>query len=173
MFKRKNAVKLLPPTIESFETIIGASTEVHGRIVADESLRIDGKVIGNVEARQGKDVSVAIGRTGFVQGDINAFRVLVAGAIEGNIYASERVELHGGAEVRGDVTYGQIGIEYGAKLNGLMISRTSSDVATTPSDSGTVFQSGWEKMKSRQLGKDEELLKIKQQWGAIKLKLSS
>ena len=49
----------------------------------------------------------------------------MAGKVEGNIYATERVELHDGAEVRGDITYGQIGIEPGAKLFGLMIARAA------------------------------------------------
>ena len=53
MFKQKNAIGGLEKTVESFETIIGASTEVHGRILIEESVRIDGSVIGNIEARQG------------------------------------------------------------------------------------------------------------------------
>jgi cytoskeletal protein CcmA (bactofilin family) len=124
MFKKKGSDRLLQPTTEHFETIIGEATEVHGRIVTDNGLRIDGKVVGNIEAQPGKEVSVALGKTGLVLGDIYAHRVLIAGLVEGNIYATERVELHHGAEVRGDVTYGQLGIEHGAKLNGLTIARS-------------------------------------------------
>jgi len=134
--------------MESFETIIGPATEVHGRLVAHESLRIDGTVVGNIEARQDKKVSIALGRTGLVQGDIYAFRVLVAGRVEGNIYATERVELHDGAEVRGDITYGQLGIEHGAKLNGLMISRNGEEPEGAV-DPSTVFQANWAKIKTQ------------------------
>jgi cytoskeletal protein CcmA (bactofilin family) len=148
VFKKSQSIKFLQPTMESFETIVGPATEVHGRIVANESLRIDGRVIGNIESRQGKNVSIALGRTGMVQGDINAFRVLVAGRVEGNIYATERVELHEGAEVRGDITYGQLGIEHGAKLNGLMISK-SSDEPENATDSTAIFQANWNKIKSQ------------------------
>jgi cytoskeletal protein CcmA (bactofilin family) len=140
--------EFLQPTMESFETIVGPATEVHGRLVANESLRIDGRVIGNIEARQGKSVSIALGKTGVVQGDIYAFRVLVAGKVEGNIYATERVELHEGAEVRGDVTYGQLGIEHGAKLNGLMISRNGEEPEGA-TDSASIFQANWSKIKSQ------------------------
>ncbi|MEY2889278.1 MAG: hypothetical protein RIQ30_875, partial [Pseudomonadota bacterium] len=45
----------------------------------------------------------------------------------------------------GDVTYGQIGIEPGARLNGLMISR-SKDLDTQ--DSSQVFKKNWEKITS-------------------------
>ena len=149
LFKNKSqSIKFLQPTMESFETIIGPATEVHGRLVANESLRIDGRVIGNIEARQGKSVSIALGRTGMVQGDIFAFRVLVAGKVEGNIYATERVELHEGAEVRGDITYGQLGIEHGAKLNGLMISRNGEEPEGAK-DSAAIFQANWSKIKSQ------------------------
>ncbi|MBU3602596.1 polymer-forming cytoskeletal protein [Polynucleobacter sp. AM-25C3] len=123
-FKKKNAAPLLHPTIESFDTIIGPSTTIHGRVVADTGLRIDGEVIGDIEAQQNGGISVALGKTGRVQGDIHAFRVLIAGQVDGHIYATERVELHAGAKVTGDVTYGQLGIEEGASISGLMISKS-------------------------------------------------
>lgn len=131
MFKKKTN-GFLRATVEHFETIIGSNTEVHGRIVIDKGMRIDGKVIGNIEAHPNSTVSVALGTAGQVFGDISAYRVLVAGKVEGNIYATERVELHDGADVRGDITYGQIGIEPGAKLFGLMIARADEtpDAAT-------------------------------------------
>jgi cytoskeletal protein CcmA (bactofilin family) len=50
LFKKSQSIKFLQPTMESFETIVGPATEVHGRLVANESLRIDGSVIGNIEA---------------------------------------------------------------------------------------------------------------------------
>jgi cytoskeletal protein CcmA (bactofilin family) len=124
MFKKKTSNGLLQATVENFETIVGLNTEIHGRIVVDKGIRIDGKVIGNIEANPSFAVSVALGAAGMVSGDINAHRVLVAGRVEGNIYATERVELHSGSEVYGDITYGDIGIEPGAKLHGLMIARS-------------------------------------------------
>ena len=130
LFKKSQSIKFLQPTMESFETIVGPATEVHGRLVANESMRI------------------ALGRSGFVQGDIYAFRVLIAGRVEGNVYATERVELHEGAEVRGDITYGQLGIEHGAKLNGLMISRNGEE-PDGQIDSAAIFQANWSKIKSK------------------------
>ncbi|MEN9853441.1 MAG: hypothetical protein RL162_733, partial [Pseudomonadota bacterium] len=48
MFGNKpQSIKTLGRTVESFQTMIGEATEIHGRLVASESLRIDGKVIGN------------------------------------------------------------------------------------------------------------------------------
>ena len=126
-FKKKYVDELLHPTIEDFDTIVGIGTVIHGRVVTDTGLRIDGTIIGDVEAHRDGQISVALGKTGRVEGDIHAHRVLIAGCVEGNIYASERVELHSGARVSGDVTYGQLGIESGATISGLMISKTGED----------------------------------------------
>ena len=63
---------------------------------------------------------MALGKTAMVEGNINTYRALIAGRVEGNIYASERAELHDGADIHGEVIYGQIGVEQGAKLTGTM-----------------------------------------------------
>ena len=39
---------------ERFDTLIGKTSEFHGRVVVSESLRIDGKVVGNIESQIGR-----------------------------------------------------------------------------------------------------------------------
>jgi cytoskeletal protein CcmA (bactofilin family) len=56
-----------------------------------------------------------------VQGDIHAQRLIVGGRVIGNIFVTESVELHDSADIHGDITYGQMSIEPGAKINGRMI----------------------------------------------------
>jgi len=107
-----------------------------------DSVRIDGKVIGNIETAKEKKVTVAIGRSGEVSGDITAHRVMVAGKVEGNIYANERAEFHKDSEVRGDITYGTIGVEHGAKLLGLVIQAQNN---TSSTDAQTVIKMAQEK----------------------------
>lgn len=109
------------PSQEKFDTLIGRGTEIYGRLVLSDSVRIDGKVAGNIEAIKAAQVTVAIGRSGVVYGDISADCVMVAGKVEGNICSAERAEFYKGAEVRGDITYGTIGVEPGARLLGLVI----------------------------------------------------
>ena len=117
-FKQSHAIRLLDPSRETFGSIIGPDLEIFGKIVATKSLRIDGTIIGDVETKHGADVCIALGKTGLVQGNIFGVRVLLAGRVEGNVHASERVELHNGADVHGDIVYAQIGIEHGARLSG-------------------------------------------------------
>ena len=123
IFKNRQT-KLLSPTKELFDSIIGEGMEIHGRVVAYKSLRIDGSVFGNVEIPEGKkNITVAVGAHGKVFGDVKAYRVLIGGRVEGNIYAVERVELHANANVMGDITYSDIGVEPGAEVVGLLMKR--------------------------------------------------
>ena len=133
MFGKKKS-SLLLPTNERFDTLIGKTSEIYGRMVVGESLRIDGKVVGNIESEENTKVTVAVGEDGEVVGDIFAYRVMVAGKVEGNIYAVERVEFHQTAQVRGDVTYGTIGIEHGARVIGLVIQGVDKNSANQASD---------------------------------------
>jgi len=126
--KQSHAIRVLDPSRETFGSIIGSDLEIFGRIVATKSLRIDGTIIGDVVTKQGAYVCVALGKTGLVQGNISAGRVLVAGRVEGNVRATERVELHSGADVHGDIIYAQIGIEQGARLSGLLSKITEQDL---------------------------------------------
>jgi cytoskeletal protein CcmA (bactofilin family) len=129
MFK-KNKNSLLEATSESFDTYIGKKAKFHGRLIAEDSIRIDGEIFGNVEViNAGENITIAIGETGSVQGDIKSFRVLVAGKVEGNIYATEKVELHKTAEVKGDITYGMLGIEHGANVLGLMVKKLGNQTS--------------------------------------------
>jgi cytoskeletal protein CcmA (bactofilin family) len=118
--KQNTVIRLLDPSKETFGSIIGSDLEIIGSLLATKSLRIDGTVVGNIKTKAGADVCIALGKTGLVQGNISGVRVLVAGRVEGNVLATERVELHSGADVHGDIIYAQIGIEQGARLSGLL-----------------------------------------------------
>ena len=118
--KQSTVIRLLDPSKETFGSIIGADLEIFGSLLATKSLRIDGTVVGDIKTKAGADVCIALGKSGLVQGNISGVRVLVAGRVEGNVLATERVELHSGADVHGDIVYAQIGIEQGARLSGLL-----------------------------------------------------
>lgn len=124
IFRRKKKTSLLMPSFEAFDSMLGPGSEIHGRVVANKSIRIDGTVHGNVETPVGlQNITIALGESARVYGDISAFRVLIGGYVEGNVYATERVELHSKAIVNGDVSYAELGIEPGAEIVGLMVKK--------------------------------------------------
>ena len=63
---------------------------------------------------------------------------MVAGRVEGNIYAAERVEFHKDSIVHGDISYGSIAAEHGARLLGLVIQNKAA--ADSASDAKAVIQ---------------------------------
>jgi cytoskeletal protein CcmA (bactofilin family) len=110
-------------SLESFDTLIGAATKIQGRMVVNKSIRLDGTIEGSIESSSENQVTVAIGHTGLVHGDVRAHRVLVNGQVDGNIYAREKCELHETSKVKGDIHYGLLGIEHGAEILGLMVKK--------------------------------------------------
>jgi cytoskeletal protein CcmA (bactofilin family) len=135
MFGKKKANNTpLVMSQEKFDTLIGRHAEIHGCLRLQESVRIDGKVVGNIEAPKDSAISVVIGPTGEVLGDVMASRIIVAGKVAGNIHAYERVELMSSALVQGDIKYASIAVEHGAKLLGLLLQVDTSSEAPSKSD---------------------------------------
>ena len=127
--KSKKMIQDIPA--ESFETLIGASTQIFGRLVVNHSVRIDGEIQGSIEAQPNSEVTVHIAHEGTLTGDLHAHRVLVNGKIDGNIYAKERCDLFETFQVKGDIHYGLIGIEHGAEFYGEMLKKTLSTIPDT------------------------------------------
>src|SRR6266851_4851615 len=92
--------------------MIGKSVVVHGQIIGQEDLVIDGEVKGTVELNGHK---LTIGVTGKVQADsIKAREVIVQGSVKGSIQAVDKVILRKDAQLVGDVQTAGIMIEDGA-----------------------------------------------------------
>ena len=130
--KKKTNSTSLGKSLERFDSLIGRQTEIHGSLRLMQSVRIDGKVIGNIEAPKDQPITVVVGADGEIQGDVFASRVIVAGKVSGNIDAFERAELHASALVQGDVKYGSIAVEHGARLQGLLLPVNASQVRPQP-----------------------------------------
>src|SRR3954462_8379192 len=95
-------------------TVIGQSMFLRGSIRGDGDLEIHGRIEGDVEV--GGEVTVAEGA--LVKADIAARRIVVRGAVAGNLTGEEGVRLEDGAKVVGDVKGATIGILEGALLRG-------------------------------------------------------
>lgn len=96
------------------DTVIGKETEVKGSISSTGVIRIDGKVEGEVTHKG----DVIIGETGQIAANISARNIAVAGAINGNIEASGKLELLPSARVVGDIKVGSLIISEGAIFRG-------------------------------------------------------
>ncbi len=108
----------LGKSIETFESIVGATLRVEGDLIINKSLRIDGIVNGDIYQAEGAKATVAIAPGATVSGNISVQDVIVSGTLKGNIRSSGRVELIQTAAVEGDIHYGSIGIAVGARIVG-------------------------------------------------------
>ena len=95
--------------------IIGKSLVIKGEVEGSEPLQIEGRVEGSL-AFSGNYVS--IGRDGVVAANVVAQEVVIRGTLRGNLTISDRVEIHGGGSVVGDIAARRISIENGAHFQG-------------------------------------------------------
>jgi cytoskeletal protein CcmA (bactofilin family) len=94
---------------------IGKSVVVKGELSGSEDLYIDGEVEGSISLR---GQSLTVGPNGRVHANIEARNVIVHGRIDGNIQASDRVELRKSASLLGDISTARVAIEDGAFFKG-------------------------------------------------------
>lgn len=94
---------------------IGKSVVIKGELSGSEDLYVDGQVEGSIAL---KGNSLTVGPHGQIKASVEAKGVIVQGKLEGNITASDRVELRRTAIVTGDVSTQRISIEEGAYLKG-------------------------------------------------------
>jgi cytoskeletal protein CcmA (bactofilin family) len=94
---------------------IGKSVVVKGELSGSEDLYVEGQVEGTIAL---KGNSLTVGPHGQVKASVEAKGVIVQGKLEGNIQASDRVELRKSAIVTGDIATQRISIEEGAYLKG-------------------------------------------------------
>ncbi len=94
---------------------IGESMMVKGEVSGSEDLYVDGEVEGSIALQSH---SLIIGPSGRVRANVVAGEVAVHGKLDGNVLASERVELKQAAVLVGDIVTQRIVIEDGAYFKG-------------------------------------------------------
>jgi cytoskeletal protein CcmA (bactofilin family) len=94
---------------------IGKSVMIKGQLFSREDLYLDGEMEGTVEV---PDNRLTIGPHGKLQAGIKAREVVVLGSINGNVEATERIDIRKDARLVGDIKTGRIIIEDGAYFKG-------------------------------------------------------
>lgn len=107
--------------MEKGVTLVAAHTEIAGDIRFEDQLFINGRVNGNVTADEGGQATVVISEEGAVCGEIRVPNVVINGRIEGNVYATARLELAAQAQVKGNVYYKLIEMQLGAMVDGQLL----------------------------------------------------
>jgi cytoskeletal protein CcmA (bactofilin family) len=95
-------------------TVIGRETTIRGEIDFEHSARILGTLEGKIRSRG----EVQIGESAQCKADVDAARVVIEGAIEGNITAREALRLEKTAHLTGDILATALHVEEGASFIG-------------------------------------------------------
>jgi len=130
----------------TFDTLVGANTELNGDITSKGMIRIDGKVTGNVSI-QG---DILIGEDAYIKGDVNASNLHIAGSLEGNVFCSGLLKLLPTAKLIGNIQVKSFVCEEGGVFEG-----TCKMVDSTTSKS-LLFGKKKDYKKSSAIGNDEE-----------------
>jgi cytoskeletal protein CcmA (bactofilin family) len=96
-------------------SLIGKNIVITGDISATEDLVVDGRVIGKIHLNESR---LTVGEEGYAQSQIIAREVVICGRVDGQIHASERVELRHTAQVTGDIVAPRLIIHQDAVVKG-------------------------------------------------------
>jgi cytoskeletal protein CcmA (bactofilin family) len=108
----------------AIDTVVGAQTRLEGDISFSGGLHVDGVIKGNIVAETGSESVLTVSENGRIEGDVRVPNLVLNGAVEGDVFASERVELASHARVTGNVYYHLIEMAMGAEVNGSLVHRS-------------------------------------------------
>ena len=94
---------------------IGKSVVIRGDLQGSEDLTIEGQVEGTIELQQNV---LTIGPNGRINARVSAKMVVILGTVNGNVTASDKVDIRDGASVDGDVSAPRVAIAEGAQFHG-------------------------------------------------------
>ncbi len=99
---------------ENQQSIIGADVEIIGTIKSTGSIRLDGKLEGELLCGG----NAILGKEAEIKGNITATSVSIEGKINGNILAKDKIEMKATATVNGDIKARRLSVEDGVTFVG-------------------------------------------------------
>jgi cytoskeletal protein CcmA (bactofilin family) len=113
---------------------IGRSVLIKGELSGSEDLYVDGTVEGNIEL---PGSNLMVGPNGRVRAGIRARGVIIEGKVDGDIEATERVELRKTAVLMGSIVTQRVSIEDGAYFKGGVDVKRQAAPAPQPQPAAT------------------------------------
>ncbi len=114
-FKKENESRKEVKMSEGKVTNLTSDVEVKGTIKFGDVMRIDGKFDGELITDNGE---LVVGKTGIVKANVKVRNAIVEGRVDGNINASDKVELKQKAHLIGDLQAKILVIEEGVVFVG-------------------------------------------------------
>ena len=96
-------------------TNLTTDVDIKGTIKFDKVMNIEGKFEGELVSNEGE---LIIGKTGAIKANVKVKNAAIEGRVDGNIFASEKVELKQKAQLIGDLQAKTLVIEEGVVFVG-------------------------------------------------------
>lgn len=103
------------------ETLIGPRVVIRGDVNFSGGLYVEGRIIGKVIAEEGVAAVLTVAEQGVIEGEVHAPVAVIAGRLQGEVFASERIELASNARVTGNIHYKVVEMAAGAMITGRLI----------------------------------------------------
>jgi len=116
---------------QHIDTLIGERSSFKGELGFDGVVRIDGTFEGNV--RSAGDGTLIVSESARITGDVDVPKLILHGAINGNVRAREALQITATGRLTGDVEYKVMTLAEGAAINGRcnrLTDRTEPDART-------------------------------------------
>lgn len=140
MFGKSKKYPINPDQLE-ISTIIGEDCEFLGTIKSKNSVRIEGKVVGDVSVQKG----IVLGEHGSISGNIVAESSIIFGKVDGNVTA-KHLEIKSTGFINGDVKTDFLQIEMGGLYNGKLEMKNLNDSMKLKSEPIDGKENGWFKL---------------------------
>ena len=106
---------------QAVDTLIGPQVTIRGDLEFSGGLYVEGRIVGRVTATEGERAVLVLGEQGSIEGEVRAPIVMIDGRLDGDVHASDRVELAAKARVTGNVNYRTVEMHAGAQLTGRLV----------------------------------------------------
>ncbi|HLU67213.1 MAG TPA: polymer-forming cytoskeletal protein [Kofleriaceae bacterium] len=100
--------------MSSERTVLGPTLEIEGEIEGSEELVIQGRVSGKIISKK----SLTVDESGDVKATVTTESLAVSGRLDGNVEASDRVEIKKEGTMIGDIKAPRVVIADGARFKG-------------------------------------------------------
>jgi cytoskeletal protein CcmA (bactofilin family) len=116
--------------IGKIDTLVGQNSSISGDVTFEGGLHIDGQVIGNVFADAESSATLTLSDHGRVEGEVRVPNIILNGTVNGDVYASGKIELAPNARINGNVYYNLLEMAMGAEVNGSLVHQAEKQALT-------------------------------------------
>lgn len=96
------------------QSVISKEVEITGTIKSSGSIRVDGKLEGELHCSG----DAVIGPSAQIKGNLMVSSATIEGAVQGNVTAKDRIEMKSTARVNGDIRAKRLSVEDGVTFVG-------------------------------------------------------